>query len=711
MERKHYPILITGLLSLPFLLGFLWPETMWGSNFLFFSPTGIQIIIILSIILLLGISYFGGNNELLSRLFSKSLPSASVWVIAFFIGLLCYNFPIPNDFYGNSRGFHSTLDHTITVLPDNFWKDLFSFEFTPGNGRKGVHLIVQFIAYTAGTALLGGFKLLGAFCGAIFAGIWLNSVRKFIAVGPLRTLLVFAGLSSPLFLVFFGHIETYAPVFLLLFSVLLSMVNYIKAPSIKKIIPIIILMILGIRLHSLMYLVVPGFLLALFNIHGFNPKVKQRIHSLKGTLIYVYIPLLLAGMVVYFFVFEDHLDPRKLSGFKDIDRLFLPIFSPEPPLDKYNLFSLNHILDYFNNVLLWSPGLLFLSGLLLFHKKKINWNAQAVVFPLLTFLLFATLLFVINPLFSMPMDWDLFLFPVPVLMVVLLVTLGSLKEENSPSIGFAGIGACLFSIAAFIVILSPSAASNRITSIGKHVYKTYYEHSSTYLLHSLQSSSNEEVYIKREDKIINDLRPYALIGNDKQFSDLLNDRGIMELTFSKNTLNARSFFLESMDYFPLAPPIWTFLIQANDQLIAEGYTFLESDSFSAQPFLLAAKKTAYDRKQHDSALYQLDYASLYYPTSRKILLHRVQINYLKTDYASAYTHALNLLEMAFPSHEQALRIAIQMSLEAENIDACLAHCTAYTSSFGTGGFIQRLKTGLENQENIESLKGLFKQAK
>ena len=69
-------------------------------------------------------------------------------------------------------------------------------------------------------------------------------------------------------------------------------------------------------------------------------------------------------------MFKDYNDPRTLTDFKDIDRLFLPVFSPEPPLDRYNLFSLNHILDYLNMMLMWSPAALFLIAYAFIFKKQ-----------------------------------------------------------------------------------------------------------------------------------------------------------------------------------------------------------------------------------------------------------------------------------------------------------------------------------------------------
>ena len=145
----------------------------------------------------------------------------------------------------------------------------------------------------------------------------------------------------------------------------------------------------------------------------------------------IYIPICFVGAFLYFFVFQDYKDPRLLQDFRDIDRLFLPLLSPAPPLDRYNLFSINHIFDYFNIMMLWSPPALFLLVIIgLFYRKQINWKTPQIVITGLTFLLFTTFLFMINPLFSMPMDWDLFSLPAPILLIFVLALLKDVQPTN-----------------------------------------------------------------------------------------------------------------------------------------------------------------------------------------------------------------------------------------------------------------------------------------
>ena len=152
-----------------------------------------------------------------------------------------------------------------------------------------------------------------------------------------------------------------------------------------------------------------------------------------------------------------------------------------------------------------------------------------ILLTLLNLVLIAGFLFAINPLFSMPMDWDLFMFPVPILLVLIALMFSHFGTEaisRNLLLGLFGFIFCCIPV--FGVFISKPASSQRIERVGIHVFKTYYIHSSTYLLHTLSQEENLslEEYHLRTDHILEQLAPYATAGNDEEYGNLLLDKAI-----------------------------------------------------------------------------------------------------------------------------------------------------------------------------------------
>jgi len=608
MEGKSIGVIRSNIAALTgtvlfgfFLLGLIQPEPWWGVHFLnFVSPAMKGACLILSGAFLV-YAWLSKDKELKLQPSQeiKSWKTVAMVLVGLVSALIFYNIPMAGDIYGNSRGFQDVLDTTVKEPPADFYSRLFSFEFVPGNGRDGVSLIVSFISYVSKSTIYDSFKLMDAICGGVFVFAWLWSVNHFIQVRVWKWLLALIGLTSPFLIIYFGHVETYAPVFLLLFIWMLVFVLFLRSRKAKYYWILIPLLLIGIRLHTLMYLLMPAFAVA--SIYQFKIKtvLMKKIEDLKGVIRWLYLPMFAGGMVLYFFVFQDFNDPRALTDFKDIDRLFLPMKSPAPPLDHYNMFSPAHLLDFFNMILFWSPPVLVILGyLLVARKKNLSWRLTEVNMILLTILLFGTILFTMNPLFSMPMDWDLFCFPVPLLLLFLLLLVEQVQHEPIKwNLLSSSIGTIILCIPAFSVFLTLKHNSYRTERVGVHIYKTYYEHASTYLLMSLKMFPDSETYRTRMNGLINELEGYALKDNDKQFAELLVDKAYFEFYQENNPELARKTLLKSMEYERLQERFEPLAFDINRTLVQQGYAFTETDRLNSNSIIENGKRLLREKKE------------------------------------------------------------------------------------------------------------------
>ena len=112
-----------------------------------------------------------------------------------------------------------------------------------------------------------------------------------------------------------------------------------------------------------------------------------------------------------------------------IEDIFLPLFSGKPIDPDYAIFSVSHMTDIFNQLILLSPALfivLFAAGKNIgnIYKEKKSIYLGLAALTALTFL------FVIDPKLGMPRDWDLFSFSAfaPAILLVILMTGKSLQR-------------------------------------------------------------------------------------------------------------------------------------------------------------------------------------------------------------------------------------------------------------------------------------------
>ncbi|MGD1844185.1 MAG: hypothetical protein ACFB10_02210 [Salibacteraceae bacterium] len=410
--------------------GWLSPEAMWGVHSLAFFSNGLALLVFA---LVVG-GYFFPTSKF-TFLSTANISSTVWWILSaglvLLFGWLSYQFPIADDYYGNARSFLPDLDKIATELPEDYWQKVFSLDIKPGNGRWGVYQLIILCSYLLELDYYQTFRWVNTLFGMGFLLVWSRLVLKKLQRTPWRLLFLFIGGASPFLLVFFGHIEAYAPVYFLLVVWCWALERTISTRNKRWWLVLLLINLVSLRFHTLAVLLMPSVLLAGIAQFSGNTSIGVKLKTTRGTLLWMGLPIAVVGLIGYFFVFEDHQDPRALTmDTRDIDRLFLPIISPEAPLDRYNLWSWNHLLDFANALLFWSPAALFLLGSLCIHfKGKIPWNDSGIRLISFALLLFLAMLFMVNPLLSMPMDWDLFCYPATRLMVLSLRVVHRLEPQ------------------------------------------------------------------------------------------------------------------------------------------------------------------------------------------------------------------------------------------------------------------------------------------
>ncbi|MEZ4687792.1 MAG: hypothetical protein R3B47_17525 [Bacteroidia bacterium] len=191
------------LLTVCLLAGILWPASWWGTHFPVFWGMGFSV----AGLALVAVSWFLKDKPL-----EINMPDVRTWVpllIGICSGLLFYSLNHASTFYGNGRAVTPFLSDTVEQLPADFLNQLFSFSAKPEHGRLGVRMIIDWISYSGNISLLEAYRLFDAVCGGLFVFVWLNLVRHLVKSPAWFWICAIAGMTSPIMLVYFGHIESY----------------------------------------------------------------------------------------------------------------------------------------------------------------------------------------------------------------------------------------------------------------------------------------------------------------------------------------------------------------------------------------------------------------------------------------------------------------------------------------------------------------------
>jgi len=417
--------LVSTIILIAFLLGTFYPDTFWTTHFISFLPKALQLgFITVSIIMI----FFPIELRNPPKLNSITIIGA----ITLISGIVFYQFPLTFDFYGDAYKFKEFLDNIPSKIPNQASDALFSFKLGTSAGQDSVLAIVTYIAYYGQTTYLEAFKLLDAISGALYVFIWLSFSKEYYKNHSTRFIFALIIFSSPLIIIFLGHQEIYSISFALFSFWITSLIKFFSNKTNKRLVTLIISWLICLKLHSVAILLFPALILSILAYINKLQTFKTEIFSFKKLIYFILLPSILLGLICYFFIFKDFNDPRNLNEqIIGSDRLFLPILSSDPTLNTYTLFSFHHLFDFFILPFIWSPIvvlIVFSAG----RKKLIELIKTSLIarITLITLTLFLFLFFAINPLLSMPIDWDLFSFPALLLFGLVSILLKEMEKNE-----------------------------------------------------------------------------------------------------------------------------------------------------------------------------------------------------------------------------------------------------------------------------------------
>lgn len=556
--RQTTILALSGLTAMVFVMGMIFPDTWWGTHFASFLPDPWNWVVLGLGLAFFSIPYWDHRQNLASRLDGswnrpRNIPP---WVVnlcfTFLVSLPFLVFTLAFDPYGDAPTHIKAFDNELNTV--DHWKlflnlDIFHFK----TGERTVLNLAAILIEQFETTPEGAFAIIGRISGFLYVYIVVSMASRFLKKG-VSFLLILLALISPAMPIFMGHIEIYAPLFPTLAGFASLAILYFQKNDWKWIILSVITVFLGLKFHLSTLLLVPLLFLMIVHKMALGKEWFQKRINWKNLAIWVLIPLLVGALVLYFFVLGDYNDSRDPNlDPNSYDRIFLPILTPNPPLERYNLFGGNHLLDFGNLIMTWSPlAILILFVALLPLRKKINWNSESVLGLGLLFILYFGFFFLLNPLLGMPLDWDLMAIPTPLLV---LFTLSVLKESKSEADwkGLLGpaVGLAILVLPTVFINSQAPLLNERFIGIGKHSFRTYWVGSAGFLMNAYQRKLETPIVFEDEFSVLlEDLKPFANEGNDIEYAVLAKNFGAYFRLKKQNRKLAEKYHLLADKYDP-----------------------------------------------------------------------------------------------------------------------------------------------------------------
>lgn len=548
---------------MPFVNRELW----WGIHFYTYLPKPLPEILIalLLLILVIPLRYYHKIGEKYHHLtVPKSVVVICLIVFPLFAFPLFYQHNVETDIYGDARVILSKLTADSSEV---FEKEQLSEIFHPnifrkGNGEYLTLNAVKIIRSHEGIDTFHAFKIWNAIWGSLYLLVLTGFVFS-LSRHLLYVIMMFGiGLAPGFISSFLGYSEVYAPAFCLSLLYLFCLYRLLVKPVWWQLVITAFALVVAIKSHITLTFMIPSFILAAGYMQVPNLRIWNILLKPAQTFFWIILP----GTLLFFFGVYIGLENYNTSHVlnpnanSDISRhIFLPLLKEAPPLDRYSLLSSSHILDFITLILSWSAPAIFIIVLAVFAGKKASWPfAHRILFlNLVTGLL---LFFFINPILSMPRDWDMMSMP-----ATSLVAVGMLILPFFPWSTAAGLKlkTTLVSIMLAIICLTSTwvntdkqMISERLADMGVHVYKTYWA-GSAYILNVACNpvKSDTLAHIELRKEMIKRVEPYAVKRVDTQFADLLVKLG--ELYFMKgNWPAATAYFEKSISYGQTANSIY-----------------------------------------------------------------------------------------------------------------------------------------------------------
>jgi len=536
-----------------YLLGGLFPELFWAFNPLGILPIGLSAGFFgLAIILISTPLWLHNSWANKWGLENFSIGKTATICISVLVAILFLLFPISRDIYGDALFIADGVDLEIPnwdsrLLVEPLQPDWFNTKI----GLRTYYELNNIFTWIFGVNGKSVTPFLNAAFGGLFVFVWIRLVLSNFKRSAWQWTFIVVGVTSPLLAVFMGHFETYFLSYAAILLWFLTLQKYFRTESTKWLIALPFLFLIVLQTHITNWLLLPSLVFAVAWHYRNKVAFFQNVLTPKGLFIYLFVPFLLVLLVAYVFIFENHDGPRQFSKQEFEDALFLPLFTNEAaPLERYNLFSVSHIWDYFNLMFMWSGAVLvLLVPALTFLRKQINWKAPFLLITGYSAIVFFVVFFILNPLLGSPSDWDLFSAPALVVLPFLLGVYGQMEEKlDLRQIAGPVLGACILGLPFLIMNSENDMLSEKYWLTGKWEFKTYWMGSSTGLLTWADMAASPAEKQERVLALVRDLEPFATPSNDREYAALLTEAGLFYR--SKNKEKAISYFQEARLYSP-----------------------------------------------------------------------------------------------------------------------------------------------------------------
>ncbi len=383
-----YIILI--LLFLLFLLPHLFKSArMWGFNHLIFLPFVFTIIYLILAVVALALPLFSfgrkWNDRILHALAHSFFDSPRKYLdrLLFVIiaAALFIIFPTPTHFLGDGYTVLGNLaSHTGTFYK---WTE------------KGITFILSLVQSTYGTknehSSLAAFRTVSVFSG--ICTIWFFFlIADTLTDHRIRKVITFTVLlMSGILLLFFGYVESYPLIWTGLSGFAYFSLRYIRLG--RGFIAALIFLLFGLFIHLEMAVFIPAFLYLPFSRGRGLEFYKKYELALNISAILIII----AVLALFLWKFTTDIA---------FENIFLSPFGTKPGWPGYGVFTLPHMIDIFNHLILLSPAFVLLIYWALGRKSDQPLNG--VIFSFLIAMGGLGFLLIIDPTLGLPRDWDLF---------------------------------------------------------------------------------------------------------------------------------------------------------------------------------------------------------------------------------------------------------------------------------------------------------------
>ena len=511
---------------------------MWGfTAFAYFPIEGRFILFGFFLALLVGKRFrqwlYSLADTLLCHLFASGSASNIFFVIVVAAaGFAYYSFPMKTDIFGDTKAWEKYLaDNAHPIW--NWFKEIWSINFFESKEAFTVNFH-RFVASLFSLSIGDAFCIVDVVCGVIFIGLWMLFLRKYFQASKFQSILFLTALLLGVNQIFFGHIETYTFASIFAFVFLWSMFLFLDGKAPLWI--VLVLFVLASKAHIIYVLFFPGLLIAIaWRMKDRYPWLNKHL-TWKYLSIYFLAPIILFGIILYFFYFHSY-DVLRTYDHRSMQRVFLPLISSPPPYDRYSLLSFSHLFDIFNVfVMIGAPALLLAFGIIFLSWKEISWNSPRIVvygvFCIFIFLFF----FAVDPQLSMERDWDIIcLFGAPLLFFIAAVML-HWKQKKLPIMELFIITLIggLASLGFYTVNASSEMVSHRVEDLGEYAYRTYYTESCNLISAGELMEKEPMRQLKRRIEMIDELAPYV-VGEDKEYARLLTRIAVVYLTMHDDT--------------------------------------------------------------------------------------------------------------------------------------------------------------------------------